>query len=136
MIKSFFSYGTLQSPRVMRVVTGREFSGIKALLPGYALFRVRGAEYPGIIPAAGGGLVKGVLYANIDEDLFKILDDFEGDQYERIKVSVVLESDHSTVETYAYRIREERRGVLSTEKWDLEHFLKEEIDGFMRGLPK
>lgn len=133
MIKSLFSYGTLQSPRVMMAVSGKEYQGMEAVLLNYAIFQVRGTVYPGIIPAKGN-IVRGLLYRNIADDTFQRLDDFEGEQYERIIVSAVLVKGHSLVHTYAYRIREGQRDILSSEDWDLGYFLEKEEADFIDAL--
>ena len=133
MTKSLFSYGTLQSPRVLMAVAGKEYQGVEAVLLNYAIFRVRGTVYPGIIPAKGN-IVRGLVYRNIADDTFRRLDDFEGEQYERIIVSAVLRRDHSLVRAYAYRILEGQRDILSSEGWDLEHFLQKEAEGFIGTL--
>lgn len=44
-----FTYGTLMFPEVWRVVVGKEFQTLPAVAPGYQIFHVRGAVYPGII---------------------------------------------------------------------------------------
>jgi len=114
-------------------VAGKEYQGVEAVLLNYAIFRVRGTVYPGIIPAKGN-IVRGLVYRNIADDTFRRLDDFEGEQYERIIVSAVLRRDHSLVRAYAYRILEGQRDILSSEGWDLEHFLQKEAEGFIGTL--
>jgi gamma-glutamylcyclotransferase (GGCT)/AIG2-like uncharacterized protein YtfP len=44
-----FTYGTLMFPEVWQAVVGRQFETTPAQLPGYQIFRVRDAVYPGII---------------------------------------------------------------------------------------
>jgi gamma-glutamylcyclotransferase (GGCT)/AIG2-like uncharacterized protein YtfP len=44
-----FTYGTLMFPEVWRVVVAKNFETTPAQLPGYEIFRVAGALYPGII---------------------------------------------------------------------------------------
>lgn len=73
MHNSLFCYGTLQSPRVMRAVTGMQFDGTKGELHDYGIFRVRGADFPGIIPKPGG-VVCGIIYHSISDDVLRKLD--------------------------------------------------------------
>jgi gamma-glutamylcyclotransferase (GGCT)/AIG2-like uncharacterized protein YtfP len=44
-----FTYGTLMFPEVWQAVVGRQFETTPAQLPGYEIYRVAGALYPGII---------------------------------------------------------------------------------------
>jgi gamma-glutamylcyclotransferase (GGCT)/AIG2-like uncharacterized protein YtfP len=127
-----FCYGTLRSARVMKAVTGREFPGRPATLHDYALYRVRGTEYPGII-SAPAACVAGVLYRDIDDDSLRILDDFEGEQYFRNNVSVVTASGEHR-DAFVYCIRDEQRHVLSEERWDFSYFLQHELERFMTGF--
>jgi gamma-glutamylcyclotransferase (GGCT)/AIG2-like uncharacterized protein YtfP len=46
-----FTYGTLMFPEVWQAVVGKHFETSPAQLPGYEIFRVAGALYPGIITA-------------------------------------------------------------------------------------
>jgi gamma-glutamylcyclotransferase (GGCT)/AIG2-like uncharacterized protein YtfP len=50
-----FTYGTLMFPEVWRVVVGKDFESTPAQLPGYQIFRVRDAVYPGIIATEPSG---------------------------------------------------------------------------------
>jgi len=59
-----FCYGTLQVPEVIQTVTGRIYTGKSATLDGYARYRVKNTEYPGIIRVAGCK-TKGFLYENV-----------------------------------------------------------------------
>lgn len=124
-----FCYGTLQSPLVMKAVTGLKMEGQAATLAEWARYRVRGSDYPGIQPEQGAQ-VSGKLYREMDENLIADLDAFEGDKYERVKVTVTLE-DGSTEEAYTFAITEDCRGYLSDEPWDFEEFLQSGLEKFI-----
>ncbi|KAJ5562973.1 hypothetical protein N7461_001734 [Penicillium sp. DV-2018c] len=106
----FYVQGTLMSPQILhRVIHGRTnpepwqkamLQIQPAILHGYGRHRVRGEDYPGIIPVAEtkaqspgtenslatsvvGSLVSGLT----DGDVHR-LDMFEGDQYEKMQVAV------------------------------------------------
>ena len=64
--KALFCYGTLQSPLVMKAVTGQAYEGKEATLNNWARFRVRDSEYPGII-CQENSTVSGKLYWGLDE---------------------------------------------------------------------
>ena len=118
---TLFCYGTLQSPLVMKAVTGQAFSGKEATLNNWARYRVRGSEYPGITPQPDS-VVTGTVYRGLDE--------FEGDKYERVLVQVTL-VDGSLEEAYVYAIREDCRKMLSTDPWDFDRFLQNGLEKFI-----
>ena len=124
-----FCYGTLQSPLVMKAVTGLKIVGQAATLSDWARYRVRGSAYPGIKPEQGGQ-ISGKLYRELDEDLIADLDAFEGDKYERVKVTVTLENG-SKEEAYAFAMTEDCRTYLSDEPWDFEEFLQNGLEKFI-----
>lgn len=113
-----FFYGTLMAPAVLKRVTSHDpasssapLTSRPALLHGHRRHRVRGADYPAIIPLTAGAKleagevrvakeevegssVRGTIVSGLtDEDVWR-LDLFEGDEYERRTVNVkMLEAD-------------------------------------------
>ncbi|MCB1087758.1 MAG: gamma-glutamylcyclotransferase, partial [Verrucomicrobiae bacterium] len=65
---TLFAYGTLLVPRIWRGVVGREFPNQPATLPGFAIYRVEGADFPGIIPSEGASIVPGRLFTGLDAE--------------------------------------------------------------------
>jgi gamma-glutamylcyclotransferase (GGCT)/AIG2-like uncharacterized protein YtfP len=126
---ALFCYGTLQSPLVMKAVTGQALSGKEATLNNWARFRVRSSEYPGIIPQEGTA-VSGKLYWGLDGKALEKLDAFEGDKYERVVVQVTM-ADGSFEEAYTYAIREDCRDLLSNDPWDFDRFLQNGLEKFI-----
>ncbi|CAB1080112.1 hypothetical protein D1AOALGA4SA_7804 [Olavius algarvensis Delta 1 endosymbiont] len=126
-----FCYGTLQFPEVIQTVTGRTYTGKSATLDGYAGYKVRNAEYPGLIRDAGSK-TKGVLYENISEKDLKVLDLFEGNFYTRQLLDVVC-LDGSETKAWVYVIAEHHRDILTDECWELQDFLDHGFASFMKG---
>ncbi len=126
-----FCYGTLQVPQVIQAVTGHTYSGIKAALPGYAIYRVINAEYPGIVHSPGSS-TEGILYDNVSDADLKVLDLFEGEFYRRQMLEVSLE-DHAFRPAWVYVIAEQHLGILSEERWSLTDFLENGLARFMKG---
>lgn len=124
-----FCYGTLQSPLVMKAVTGRSFSGQEASLPHWARYRVRNSEYPGIIRQEDSS-VSGKVYWGLDEEAIEKLDAFEGDRYERVLVQVTM-ADGSVEEAYAYAICTDCQDMLSEDPWDFDRFLQNGLEKFV-----
>nr|WP_269746615.1 gamma-glutamylcyclotransferase family protein [Desulfogranum mediterraneum] len=127
--KSLFCYGTLQSPLVMKAVTGKAYSGQEATLHDWARYRVEKTEYPGIIVEEGGA-VSGKIYWGMDEQAIAKLDAFEGDKYERVVVAITL-PDGSVEEAWAYAIKEEYTKLLSGDPWEFDRFLQNGLERFI-----
>lgn len=131
MHNKLFAYGTLQASDVMKTVIGEIRRGVSGHLTGYARYSVKGTEYPGII-ASPNHETPGILYSDISEEKFQILDRFEGEYYERQLLKIEL-SDGPTTNAWAYVFRDEYKNLLSGEFWDYEEFLKSGLDSFMEG---
>jgi gamma-glutamylcyclotransferase (GGCT)/AIG2-like uncharacterized protein YtfP len=127
--RALFCYGTLQSPLVMKAVTGQAFVGKEATLNNWARFRVRDSEYPGITRQEDAA-VSGKLYWGLDEKAMEKLDAFEGDKYERVIVEVAL-SDGTSEEAYTYAIRSDCRKMLSDDPWDFDRFIQNGLEKFI-----
>ena len=129
MSHRLFCYGTLQVPEVMESVVGRRPAGKPARLPGYSVFRMREAEYPGIVPDPEGE-ASGLAYEDIADVELAVLDRFEGPQYRRREVRLA-EADGRTATAWVYAIRESRRDEATDEPWRLEDFLANGLSAFM-----
>jgi gamma-glutamylcyclotransferase (GGCT)/AIG2-like uncharacterized protein YtfP len=116
-----FTYGSLMFPEVWRIVAGREFQTVAGAADGYAIFRVAGAPYPGIV-ADAGSVVRGLVYLDVDDVSIARLDKFEGEFYERLSLSVDCR-DGQRRAAVAYVVPEKNRHVLSAEPWTAESFV-------------
>lgn len=95
MIK-LFSYGTLMDPIIQMDLTGRLWKGLPDKIEGWWIVeRDLGAGiYTGLL--IGDDLINGVVF-DIYEDELSILDEYEGDSYQRISTKTI-----DNVETYLY----------------------------------
>ncbi len=118
-----FTYGSLMWADIMGRVCGAEFASEPASLAGHARHPVRGEDYPGLQPAAGGS-VPGRLYRDVDTAAWARLDVFEGAQYERADVIVTL-ADGTTLPAQVYRFRPEFADRLLPGDWDAQAFERE-----------
>lgn len=66
--------------------------------------------------------VPGIAYHDLPPEAVERLDAFEGDQYERLSVSIELETGE-TITASAYVIRPEYRHLLTKEEWSYDEFL-------------
>lgn len=124
-----FTYGSLMWADIMARVCGHEFASGPASLAGHARHPVRGQDYPGLL-AAPGGVVPGRLYRDVDAAAWARLDAFEGEQYERVDVTVAL-PDGSALPAQVYRFRAEFAQRLLPGDWDAEAFAREGRERFI-----
>lgn len=115
-----FTYGSLMFPQVWDTVVGREFATIRGTATAYAIYRVSGATFPGIIAEAGCE-VRGLVYLDVDEESVARLDRFEDTFYDRLTLSIDCE-DGERRDADAYVIPEKNRSILTAEQWTAEHF--------------
>ena len=104
-MERLFVYGTLAPGRtnhsVLEPIPG---TWETATLKGYLLDEGWGATmgFPGIVPSEDGEEIKGyVLSSDRLSEHWTMLDEFEGDDYERIPVLVTIESGEK-VKAYVY----------------------------------
>lgn len=130
MQRHLFVYGTLMFPQVMDAVTGRSFASVPAVLDGYARYRMRGANYPGIVPTPGAR-VSGVLYRGLDPQSLARLDRFEGMPYRRAAVRVTT-VDGEELDAFAYVVRPAGMAHLCRRPWDPQAFQRRDLGPFRR----
>ena len=90
-----------------------------ARLDGWRRGRVRGASYPGLEIHAGavteGRLLRIAGTPGVDPTLLDVLDDYEGELYERIDVSAVTPAGLVSAQVYA--LKAEYHEILEAEDW-------------------
>lgn len=124
-----FTYGSLMCEDIMSVVCGAALRFEPATLDGYRRQCVVGEHYPGMIPVRGHA-VAGVLYFDLPDAAWSRLDRFEGDEYERQKVTVRL-ADGALEEAWTYVFRPEFAQRLTGEEWDFARFLQHGKERFI-----
>lgn len=123
-----FCYGTLMFPMVMRQVTGWTGSHREASLPGFAVRRLRGVPYPGLVPGPGA-VARGVLYEGLTSARLRCLDDYEGEFYRRQRVKL---ADGTLA--WAYVVAPRHRQRVSDACWDATHFARRELSAYLGRL--
>lgn len=124
-----FVYGTLMWPQVLRALTGKSWVTEDAVLKGFKRCRIKGAVYPGIKrePASS---VKGKVVRGLGGKELSMLDQFEGDAYERVRIQVNTESNKEE-EVFTYVIRKAYKHILSDQEWKETDISDEDIKGFL-----
>jgi gamma-glutamylcyclotransferase (GGCT)/AIG2-like uncharacterized protein YtfP len=129
---SLFTYGTLMYAVVWDRIGLKPCAAQPAILPGYAIYRVCDAIFPGIIKAGPDDQVQGVLYHDLNEETLDELDAYESDLYERTTVYAVNQ-DSVRIKCQAYVIPLANRAALSNEAWDSDWFQQHGLAKYMRG---
>jgi len=129
---SLFAYGTLMFAEVWKRIGLKQHPSQSAILPGYAIYRIRNALIPGILCAGPEDQVRGVLYHGLDEATLEELDVYESDLYQRTTVRA-QSLDSELFECQAYVIPAANRRVLSAETWDADWFRKHGLAQYLRG---
>ena len=84
-----FTYGSLMFDEVWCQVVNGHYRSTPAVLPHYQRHALTGLSYPGIV-AARGQQVAGRLYLDVSADDMARLDAFEGKEYRRDALQVML----------------------------------------------
>ena len=100
----------------------------RGVLRGYRRCSVNGMTYPGIVRDESD-VVNGVVILGLTPQDVDILDDFEGEEYDKVKgVSVLVENEEEPVKADAYVYCKASNLVGS---WDYESFRKEHLEEFL-----
>jgi gamma-glutamylcyclotransferase (GGCT)/AIG2-like uncharacterized protein YtfP len=127
-----FVYGTLLVPKIWTAVTRcPDLISHPADLGGYAIFRVRNADYPGIVEVPDAAMVvHGRLFLDVPDPALRRLDAYEDSFYERRTVTVSLPGSRE-FEGDAYCVPAEKQSaILSSESWTLKWFEENALDRF------
>jgi gamma-glutamylcyclotransferase (GGCT)/AIG2-like uncharacterized protein YtfP len=125
-----FAYGSLQLPEVFAAVTGQKEIGQPARIEGYARYRLKDLSYPGLV-AECGACTHGILYSDLDPDVWVRLDRFEDVFYRRetLKVSA---RQLGAVSAEVYVVPSAELGLIDRRPWSLEEFRQQHLSDFMR----
>jgi gamma-glutamylcyclotransferase (GGCT)/AIG2-like uncharacterized protein YtfP len=123
--EAFFAYGTLAVADVLEALTGHRPCARPATLPGYARYRVRGQLHPAVVERAGA-TTDGIVYEGIDPTDWAVLDDFEGDAYERRLRPVVFQGGGGAL-AFVYLLRRDREHTLTAQGWSIDAFTQRHL---------
>lgn len=116
-----FAYGTLMCEDIMNDVSGCRLSSMTAVLLGYSRRRVKGQDYPALLPRENAR-VGGVVYLDVPPMAWQRLDRFEGEMYSRRRVQVEL-ADGQVLTASTYVVQPGFIHELDTHEWDFDEFL-------------
>jgi Gamma-glutamyl cyclotransferase, AIG2-like len=150
-----FTYGSLMFPAVWTRVVAGGYRALPALLRGFRRRRVRGQDYPALQHACGedgAAAVPGIVYLDVTDADLAALDRFEGRDYRRIQVPVIVEPGVPGVSGVSGVSDGAGRGLARTTivadtylfiaanqveagDWDPETFERERMHRFLREYP-
>ena len=117
-----FAYGSLMFAPVWERLTIVRHRPLDAILIGYRRSGIKNANYPGIFKGNAGDRTYGKLYLDVTQNEMRNLDEFEGDLYQRVTVSVLLSELGQKIDACTYVIREDCLDVLTHQRWDPDNF--------------
>ncbi|MCX5204976.1 gamma-glutamylcyclotransferase [Streptomyces sp. NBC_00237] len=126
-----FVYGTLQFPEVLGVLLGRVPAGVATSAPGWRAAALEGRPYPGLV-AASGGVARGVLLGDLTVREWRVLDEYEGDEYELRRIAL-----EGGVRGWTYVWVGAGTGTgtgVRQDTWDAEAFRIQGLHGFLAGF--
>jgi len=116
-----FTYGSLMFDPVWSRVVDGSYDRCEALLQGYDRKGVRHEVYPVIVPSTIHSLVQGIVYLDVSSSDLAKLDRFEGEYFFRKKEQAVT-PDMKILPVEVFVLKEEYYAIISSGKWDPEHF--------------
>ncbi|MEM7540068.1 MAG: gamma-glutamylcyclotransferase family protein [Pseudomonadota bacterium] len=125
-----FAYGTLVFESLFAAITGHSRVSAEAELADHAAYRVHEAPYPGMIPKAGARAA-GVLYRDIDPQIWARLDAFEDAIYFRQSVTITLASGQREA-AQTYIVYPQYAELLSDENWDPAWFVENHLARYLQ----
>jgi gamma-glutamylcyclotransferase (GGCT)/AIG2-like uncharacterized protein YtfP len=113
-----FTYGSLMFSEIWQRVVRGHYLSATATLVDHARYALADDTYPGMV-AQPQASVEGVLYYDVDEQDIAALDVFEGSEYRRENVNVVIESGDTVIACTYIFLAEQR---LSGMPWEPQAF--------------
>ena len=130
-MSALFVYGTLMCEDIFEKVAGIVPVARKGTLSDFRRFSIKNERYPGVI-CQRDFQVEGLVYEDIPEHSWDLLDRFEGDMYHRWKVEIDLENGKKT-EAFVYVVKPEYTHLMETFDWSFDRFVTTGKTQFVEG---
>jgi len=115
-----FVYGTLRDPQLLSAVLGRPATGLSAAAPGYAAVHYPGRIYPALVRRPGSAAA-GLVLTDLTPFELDLLDAFEGDEYRRGVIPVIVDEELHEAFAYLPVIAVGEQPDWSLSDWQEEH---------------
>jgi gamma-glutamylcyclotransferase (GGCT)/AIG2-like uncharacterized protein YtfP len=126
-MQNIFIFGTLLSPGILEKLTGKSWKTSSAVLFGYKRYCVKNRDYPAIIKQEDSKTV-GLFIENMDDLSLAVVSFYEGDEYEKEKVTVTLNEKSVPALTFVWVNGNE---CLENREWDLQYFEKTSLENYL-----
>jgi len=127
-----FTYGSLMFDRVWANVVTGDYGKVDGRLYGYVRRRIKGENYPGLVPSNEAEYVDGKIYMDVVYGDILRLDRFEGEYYQRIMEKCEL-SKGRWLTAGVYVLKKQYMNLLADEEWDPDWFSRVGIFSFLSG---
>jgi gamma-glutamylcyclotransferase (GGCT)/AIG2-like uncharacterized protein YtfP len=121
--RPLFVYGTLRDPDLLAAVLGRPLSDAEALAavaPGFRAMHYPNRIYPALIRAPGGN-AEGLALVGLTPFELDLLDAFEGSEYRRSVVPVMIGEELHEADAYLPTIAIAGGDPWTLERWQAVH---------------
>ena len=115
-----FVYGTLRDPELLGAVLGRPAIGLAAAAPGVAVVHYPGRIYPALVRRPGAAAA-GLVLTDLTAFELDLLDAFEGDEYRREIVPVMVGEELHEAFVYLPAAPIKNQPEWSLDAWQEEH---------------
>jgi gamma-glutamylcyclotransferase (GGCT)/AIG2-like uncharacterized protein YtfP len=115
-----FVYGTLRDRELLSAVLGRPAMGLAAAAPGYAAVHYPGRVYPALVRRPGAA-APGLVLTDLTPFEMDLLDAFEGDEYRRAIIPVIIDEELHEAAAYLPTIAVSEQPDWSLGAWQEEH---------------
>ncbi|WP_027859304.1 gamma-glutamylcyclotransferase family protein [Marinobacterium jannaschii] len=127
---NLFTYGTLMIPEVIKAVLKRTPDVYqRASLADHICRVLTDESFPGIKPARDE-VTPGLLYKNISEEDLTLLDEYEGELFQRNKVTVLTDDGNRAI-AWSFVIKPQYAHLLSNQGWNWEQFIEEGLASYV-----
>ena len=131
-MRNIFTYGSLMFDEVWTRLVTTDYKKIHAEISGFRRLAMKDETYPGLV-ASAGDVVAGVLRLGVSVTDISVLDQFEGDYYNRITVTA-QDAGQDAWKNYqadVYVIKPEFQYLLADREWDGEVFARHQLAAFI-----
>ena len=126
---ALFTYGSLMYEPVWDSLVSGSYRKTAATLEGYARFGVKGEDYPVIKPSTPEQFVEGCVYWGVSLQDQQVLDQFEGEYYQRLSLPVVTLGTSMTADVYV--LKPDYYHIASEASWDVAAFERSGLQRFL-----
>ncbi|MGI9027324.1 MAG: gamma-glutamylcyclotransferase family protein [Candidatus Saccharimonadales bacterium] len=124
-MKNLFVYGTLTFPEIMHALVGKNFRCAPASLKNHSVVTIDGKAYPALIKSFGK-TANGLVLFDVDKESFRIIQAWEGNEYDLRKVEVIIHGTSMMTEIFCWK-----SPISKPAPWDRKTFEKDHLHNYI-----